>query len=431
MAKKLRVLLATVLALSLALAPAAVFAQATPSPHRFFGTARLDGSVVPTGTAIAALVDGNQVATTTTTAPDATGTTYVLQVQETTAGAFTGKTVTFRVGTATASQTAAFTAFATTNLDLTALSAPAGAPGITLAPSTGAGVVGITGARYIAGGAVAVTVEATSITIPLLGGRDTPKQTGTATLTAVGADTQVVVSVTPVQTADQLLHIHTGPCPGVGGVLNPLTNIKAGTSTTTLVGVSLASRLTGGFAINAHNPADATKYTACGDIPAVGTAATTAGAVTVAGNGTFSAVAVLPTSGSGTYTVKATAGADSATATYTLSAPGAGPAGAAGERGAVGPQGPQGPRGLQGFEGSQGDRGAAGAAGAVGPAGAAGAAGATGPAGAAGAAGAAGKAGAPGEDAASGIAVVALIIAIVAAVFAVGGVVMLRGRRAT
>ena len=411
MAKKLRVLLATVLALSLALVPAAVFAQATPSPHRFFGTARLDGSVVPAGTAVAALVDGNQVGTATTTA----GGSYVLQVQETTAGAFTGKTVTFKVGIATANQTTAFTGFAVTNLDLAALSTPAGAPGITLSPAVGTGVVGITGARFVSGGTVTVTVAATSVTVPLVEGRNTLKQTGVATLTAVGANTQVVVSVTPVQGADQAVHIHTGPCATLGGVVDSLTSIKAGASTTTVTR-TLASLLTGGFAINAHDPADATKSTTCGDIPTVGTAAT-AGAITVAGDGSFGDVAVLPTSGSGTYTVTATAGTLSASATYRLAGAGAGPAGTAG---LLGPQGTQGPRGLQGFEGSQGDRGAAGVAGLAGSAGVAGAAGK---------AGAPGVAGAAGQDAASGIAVVALIIAIVAAVLTVGGVVMLRRKK--
>ncbi len=317
MAKKLRVLLATVLALSLALAPAAVFAQAAPGAQRFYGSARLDGSVVPTGTTIAALVDGNQVATTVTFAPDGTGTTYVLQVQETVAGGFTGKTIRFMVGTATASQTAAFSAFApAANINLTAISAPAGAPGITLSSATGGGVVGVTGARYAPG--------------------------GTVTLSVVGQTGAVVTS----------------------------------------------------------------------------------GPVTVAANGTFNTLALLPTSAAGNYVITATSGAESATANYSLTAPGpgpagpAGPAGAAGAAGAVGPQGPQGPRGLQGFEGSKGDPGAAGAAGLAGAAGPPGAAGAAGPA------------GAPGEDAASGIAVIALIIAIVAAVFAVGGVVMLRGRKA-
>jgi plastocyanin len=50
-------------------------------------------------------------------------------------------------------------------------------------------------------------------------------------------------------------------------VAHPLSNITEGDSSTVLAGVSLASLLTGGYAINAHNLSDPSVYTACGDLP--------------------------------------------------------------------------------------------------------------------------------------------------------------------
>ena len=50
----------------LALLPAGVLAQQTEAPNRFFGTVFLaDGSVAPDGTVVAAVVDGQAVATAT------------------------------------------------------------------------------------------------------------------------------------------------------------------------------------------------------------------------------------------------------------------------------------------------------------------------------------------------------------------------------
>jgi Cu/Zn superoxide dismutase len=94
-------------------------------------------------------------------------------------------------------------------------------------------------------------------------------QSGLATLTAMGDNTQVVVSLSEGTMESSAIHIHSGQCgPELGDVVHPLTNLTGGSSTTLLEGVSLGSLLTGGFAINSHNADDASIYTACGNIPA-------------------------------------------------------------------------------------------------------------------------------------------------------------------
>jgi opacity protein-like surface antigen len=94
---------------------------------------------------------------------------------------------------------------------------------------------------------------------------------GTAVLTAMGNQTQVVLTVTGEPAgASEPAHIHTGNCgPTLGGVKFPLKNVEGGTSTT-LVATSLASLETGGYAINVHESAANIKnYVACGNIPAM------------------------------------------------------------------------------------------------------------------------------------------------------------------
>ncbi|HEX5416110.1 MAG TPA: hypothetical protein VFZ25_10620 [Chloroflexota bacterium] len=93
---------------------------------------------------------------------------------------------------------------------------------------------------------------------------------GTATLTAVGNQTQVVINVTGEPSgASEPAHIHVGACPNPGSVKAPLQNIVDGTSTT-LVNAPLSSFTTGGFAINLHESAtNISHFVSCGDIPAV------------------------------------------------------------------------------------------------------------------------------------------------------------------
>lgn len=97
-------------------------------------------------------------------------------------------------------------------------------------------------------------------------------QTGTATLTAAGDQTEVVVSIDPSPEGaevEQPAHIHAGTCgDNLGAVEYPLTNVVDGSSTTT-VDASLASLQTGDFAINVHKSGEEIGvYVSCGNIPA-------------------------------------------------------------------------------------------------------------------------------------------------------------------
>lgn len=96
-------------------------------------------------------------------------------------------------------------------------------------------------------------------------------QTGTATLTAMGSQTQIVVNidVSPDGPAvEQPAHVHAGACgDNLGAVAFPLTNVVAGASTT-VIGATLDSVQTGDFSINVHKSgAEIGVYVSCGVIP--------------------------------------------------------------------------------------------------------------------------------------------------------------------
>ena len=92
-------------------------------------------------------------------------------------------------------------------------------------------------------------------------------QTGTATLTAEGGKTRVVISVDSPVSDSQPAHIHEGTC----DELNPepeygLPNVTAGSSDST-VDVSLDELTSEAYAINLHmSNDDLTTYTSCGNI---------------------------------------------------------------------------------------------------------------------------------------------------------------------
>ena len=110
--------------------------------------------------------------------------------------------------------------------------------------------------------------KADTITIALNEDNDSG-QSGWATLTARGDDTEVVLSLSEGAMVSELVQIHSGACgPDLGGVEHSLTNFTDGRSMTLLEGVSFKSLFTGNFAINAHNSQDPSVYTACGNIPA-------------------------------------------------------------------------------------------------------------------------------------------------------------------
>lgn len=110
--------------------------------------------------------------------------------------------------------------------------------------------------------------QSTTITVQLAA-QNSSGQNGTATLTAKGDQTEVVVNL-PVGPAgaavEQPVHIHSGACPTPGGVVFPLGNLKEGKSTTT-VNAKLADIADGKHAINAHkSAAEASVYTSCGNV---------------------------------------------------------------------------------------------------------------------------------------------------------------------
>ena len=92
-------------------------------------------------------------------------------------------------------------------------------------------------------------------------------QTGTATLTADGEQTRVVIAVDSPVSDSQPAHIHEGTCddltpePAYG-----LPNVTAGSSDST-VDVSLDTLTDGEYAINLHmSDDDLATYTSCGEI---------------------------------------------------------------------------------------------------------------------------------------------------------------------
>jgi len=93
-------------------------------------------------------------------------------------------------------------------------------------------------------------------------------QSGTATLTAEGEQTQVSITIDDPVSESQPAHIHEGSC---GADLNPepafgLPNVADGTSEAT-VDVALDTLTGGTYAINLHmSDEDLATYTSCGNI---------------------------------------------------------------------------------------------------------------------------------------------------------------------
>ncbi|HEY7994774.1 MAG TPA: hypothetical protein VID24_11220 [Candidatus Eremiobacteraceae bacterium] len=114
----------------------------------------------------------------------------------------------------------------------------------------------------------AVSAKSDTITIKLVAQHGS-MQTGSATLTAMGSKTQVVITLARTKGSEPA-HIHPGSCANLNPVPKyPLTDVVDGKSTT-VVDVPLASLETGHFAINVHaGPGPLIKkYVSCGNIPA-------------------------------------------------------------------------------------------------------------------------------------------------------------------
>jgi hypothetical protein len=88
-------------------------------------------------------------------------------------------------------------------------------------------------------------------------------QSGWATLTAMGDQTQVEISATAGISA--LAHIHEGSCAGLGGVSLGLSD-TSGDSSSTVVDATLESLKAGSFAVNLHTDGDPGVYSSCGNI---------------------------------------------------------------------------------------------------------------------------------------------------------------------
>ena len=93
-------------------------------------------------------------------------------------------------------------------------------------------------------------------------------ETGTATLTQMGADVQVVIALKGAPaTTPQPVHIHEGTCANLKGVAYALTNVVDGKSTSTVSGVTIDQLVGGTYAINVHESAsNLGKYVACGNV---------------------------------------------------------------------------------------------------------------------------------------------------------------------
>ena len=118
-------------------------------------------------------------------------------------------------------------------------------------------------------------------------------QSGTAVLTAKGAQTLVEISVTAGISGIQ--HIHSGTTDAIGGVIHGLGTIGEDGTSSTLVDASLATLMAGDLVINLHDAGNPGIYTASGNIPV---AADVSGTTFADGN-TYILAKVLA---AGTYT---------------------------------------------------------------------------------------------------------------------------------
>ena len=107
-------------------------------------------------------------------------------------------------------------------------------------------------------------------TVFALDGSNSSDQSGSATLTASGDNTIVILELSAGSLDTELVHIHAGQCGDtLGDIAHDLTSFVGGFGgSVSTVNSSLASLLTSGFAFNAHKAGDPGVSTACGNIPA-------------------------------------------------------------------------------------------------------------------------------------------------------------------
>jgi hypothetical protein len=120
------------------------------------------------------------------------------------------------------------------------------------------------------GGAAAAPESASSSgeVVVQLAEQNNSGESGTATLTATGASTRVVLALKNPTTDSQPAHIHRGSCENLDAdPLYGLLNVMQGRSET-VVNVPLSELTAGGLAINVHqSDAKLNRYVACGNLP--------------------------------------------------------------------------------------------------------------------------------------------------------------------
>jgi hypothetical protein len=115
-----------------------------------------------------------------------------------------------------------------------------------------------------------------AITVPLEQ-QNGSGQAGQATLRSSAEGMRVVISLRNDHASSNPAHIHDVTCAQYRRITNvdqqyatvndPLSDLRAGRSETTLGDVSLSDRTTGTYSINVHEPTYPYKAIACGDIP--------------------------------------------------------------------------------------------------------------------------------------------------------------------
>jgi hypothetical protein len=128
----------------------------------------------------------------------------------------------------------------------------------------------VAGAPASAGSSNEVTVE--------LAEQNSSGESGTATLTAAGGKTRVVLALKNPATDSQPAHIHRGSCQNLDAdPLYGLQNVTQGRSET-VVDVPLSELTAGGLALNVHHSnASLDRYVACGNLPGDTAAVATSG----------------------------------------------------------------------------------------------------------------------------------------------------------
>ena len=122
---------------------------------------------------------------------------------------------------------------------------------------------------YTSCGNIPPAADTMSISIAL-NGQDDSGQSGWATLTSRGEQTEVVLNLAAGALQTELVHIHSGQCSRdtLGGVVHDLTSFAGGSGgSVTSIDVTLASLRTGDFAVNTHQAGNPGVYTARGNIP--------------------------------------------------------------------------------------------------------------------------------------------------------------------